>query len=226
MSFNRLPYDTCSYNHVLAETIGPGVYQLSTPPNTCEPCHPTDPYIRLQGTGVSLSKNTSLIDIDSELIGITRNHSQCPERKYLPSNKNNAYCGAQSGSGVPGGCQKTAKLCVDNTNVYNWKDCFTKTEDTRLSNPPCNLRGTGWNRWEWLCQNPQDRVEIPFDFQIDSVLLAKDSHRPCVPRPIQQDNTWPIPSDKPYCETIVPVSYVPTEPPSTHWQRGDNIRLY
>jgi hypothetical protein len=40
------------------------------------------------------------------------------------------------------------------------------TDDSRLSNPPCNLRGTGWNRWEWLCLNPQERVEIPFDWNI------------------------------------------------------------
>ena len=32
MSFNRLNYDTCAYKHNLAETVGPGEYQLKTPP--------------------------------------------------------------------------------------------------------------------------------------------------------------------------------------------------
>jgi len=224
MSFNRLPYDVCSYNHTLAETVGPGVYQLTTPPNSCEPCHASDPYIRLQSTGASLSRNTPLIDIDSELLGITRNLSDCPDRKYMPSKDNSAYCGAQSGKIV--GCQKNAKVCVDNTNMIHFKNCFKPTEDTRLSNPPCTLRGTGWNRWEWLCQNPQDRVEVPFDHQIDSVIVAKDNHRACVPRPIQQNNAWPTPDSKPYCETIVPVEYAPTNPPSTQWQTSENVLQY
>ena len=107
MSFNRIPYDTCAYSHVLAETIGPGVYQLSTPPNSCQPCHPTDPYIRLQSVGVSHPRNTKLIDIDSELIGITRNLTGCPERKYLPSKNGSAYCGAQPGRAA--GCSSPAE---------------------------------------------------------------------------------------------------------------------
>lgn len=224
MSFNRLPYDICSYNHTLAETVGPGVYQLTTPPNSCEPCHASDPYIRLQSTGASLSRNTPLIDIDSELHGITRNLSDCPDRKYMPSKDNSAYCGAQSGKIV--GCQKNSKVCVDNTNMVHFKNCFKPTEDTRLSNPPCTLRGTGWNRWEWLCQNPQDRVEVPFDHQIDSVIVAKDNHRACVPRPVQQNNVWPTTDNKPYCETIVPVEYVYTNPSSTQWQTSENMLQY
>ena len=73
MSFNRLPYDICSYKHELAESVGTGMYQLGTPPNNCEPCHASDPRIKLQSQGVSISRNTALIDIDSELMGITRN---------------------------------------------------------------------------------------------------------------------------------------------------------
>jgi hypothetical protein len=224
MSFNRIPYDTCAYSHVLAETIGPGVYQLSTPPNSCQPCHPTDPYIRLQSVGVSHSRNTSLIDIDSELIGITRNLSGCPERKYLPSKDGSAYCGAQPGRAA--GCDKNAKLCVDMSEMIHFGDCFTTTEDTRLSNPPCTLRGTGWNRWEWLCRNPQERVTIPFDYQIDSVLLAKDNHRACIPRPVQQDNAWPTPNNKePVCNYTASFCPVPLGPPSVQWQTAENMRL-
>ena len=224
MSFNRLRYDTCSYQHQLAETTGPGVYKLAEPPNTCQPCHPTDPYIRLQRMGVSHSKNTPLIDIDSELIGISRNLTDCPERKHLPSQDGSAYCGAQGGRVA--GCRPTDKLCVDLENMIHFNDCFTHTEDTRLSNPACTLRGTGWNRWEWLCRNPQDRVEIPFDYQIDSVLMSKDNHRACIPRPIQQNNSWPSPSNKPYCETIVETCPVPTGPPSIQWQTAENISQY
>ena len=225
MSFNRSSYDTCSYKHVVAETVGPGVYKLTEPPNTCKPCHPMDPYIRLQRGGVSVSKNANLVDIDSELIGINRNLSQCPERKYMPQLNNSAYCGAQTGGVV--NCQTANKVCIDNSEMLHFdQDCFTNTEDTRLSNPPCTLRGTGWNRWEWLCQNPQDRVEVPFDFQVDSVIVAKDNHRPCIPRPINQKNAWPTPSNQPFCENYVQTCPVPTGPPSVSWQTSENLALY
>ena len=225
MSFNRLPYDTCSYEYQLAYTTGPGVYQLVTPDNVCEPCHPSDPYIRLQSQGVSISKNTSLIDIDSELIGISRNLSDCPDRKYLPNGDTNPYGGAQAG-GYLKNCQKNSKVCVDNTNLIHFKNCFTNTEDTRLSNPPSTLRGTGWNRWEWLCRNPQDRVMMPYDYQIDTKIVSKDNHRPCVPKPADQYTAWPTPSNMPICDTIIPVAYVPTNPPSVHWQSEKNIMSY
>ena len=57
-------------------------------------------------------------------------------------------------------------------------------EEIRTSNPPCNLRGTGWNRWEWLCMDPQERVLMPFDNMVSNRIIVKDNHRPCVPNPI------------------------------------------
>ena len=147
----------------------------------------------------------------------------CPELKYLPQKNGSQYCGAHSNKVV--GCQKNAKLCVDNTNMIHFKNCFKPTEDTRLSNPACNLRGTGWNRWEWLCRNPQERVEIPFDFQIDSVIVAKDNHRPCVPNPLIKEMHYQHLVINLF-ETIVPVCMVPTDPPSVHWQHNEHIARY
>ena len=77
MSFNRLPYDICSYKHELAESVGEGMYRLGTPPNSCEPCHTADPRIKLQSQGVSISRNTALIDIDSELKRINHYDDKC-----------------------------------------------------------------------------------------------------------------------------------------------------
>ena len=118
------------------------------------------------------------------------------------------------------------KLCVDNTQVMNFNDCGMFTEDCRLSNPPSTLRGTGWNRWEWLCKDPQDRVIEPFDFQINTKILSKDNHRPCVPRPVDQKLAFPRPNNTPICETIVPVCHAPTMPPSVSWQRESIIAQY
>ena len=69
-------------------------------------------------------------------------------------------------------------------------------------------------------------MEIPFDFQVDSVIVAKDNHRPWVPNPLDQRSALPTPTNKPYCETIVPVCMVPTDPPSVHWQHHEHIARY
>ena len=225
MSFNRSPYDVCSYKYQLAESIGPGVYQLVRPDNQTTPILPKDPRYIAQSSGVSISKNTSLIDIDSELLGISRNLSNCPERKYLPDGDASGQCGAQTGR-VRNGCQPNSKLCVDNSQVMNFGDNGLWTEDTRLSNPASTLRGTGFNRWENLPIDPQERVTQEFDFNINTKILSKINHRPCIPNPLNQFNVYPSPNNVPICETIVPVCQAPTNPPSVSWQREGIISRY
>ena len=225
MSWNRNRADVCSYKYQLAETIGPGLYQLTRPENQSIPVLPKDPRYIAQSSGVSISKNTSLIDIDSELIGISRNLSDCPDRKYMPDANASFHCGAQTGK-VRNGCRPGDKLCVDNSQVLNFNDNGLFTEDTRLSNPPCTLRGTGFNRFEALPMDPQSRVLHEFDYQINTKILSKDAHRPCIPTPIGQYIVYPQPNDAPICETIVPVSKAPTFPPSVSWRREDLIAMY
>ena len=48
MSFNRLNYDTCAYKQNLYQSVGPGEYRLTEPPNLDEPCFAESPQIRLQ----------------------------------------------------------------------------------------------------------------------------------------------------------------------------------
>lgn len=225
MAFSKSKYDVCSYKYQLAETIGPGVYQLVRPDNQSIPVLPKDPRYIAQSSGVSISKNTSLIDIDSELIGISRNLSDCPDRKYMPDANASFHCGAQTGK-VRNGCRSGDKLCVNNSSVMNFQDNGLWTEDTKLSNPPCTLRGTGFNRWEYLYSDPQERVTVEFDYQINTKILSKDTHRPCIPNPIDQYNVYPKPNNTPICETIVPVNTAPTMPASVSWQRENIISLY
>lgn len=225
MSWNREPYDVCSYKYQLAESIGPGVYQLVRPDNQTVPILPKDPRFIAQTSGVSIARNTSLIDIDSELLGISRNLSSCPDRKYMPDNFASGQCGAQTGK-VRNGCRNTDKLCVDNSEVMNFGDNGLWCEDTRLSNPSSTLRGTGWNRWEALPADPQDRVLHEFDYNINTKILSKINHRPCIPNPLNQFNVYPKPNNTPICETIVPVCTAPTTPPSVSWQREGIIAQY
>lgn len=231
MSFNRLNYDTCEYKQNLAESIGPGDYMINKPNISCEPCYPFPPSIRLQHTGASVDMNQYMIDTDSELLGLTRKASKCPAKKYLPKC---IYCktnaGEPCGQGVAASCKsckdelKRGSRCPDN-NLTHWKDCGIPAEETRTSNPPCNLRGTGWNRWEWLCLNPQAKVETPFDWNISNRIVVKDNHRPCVPTPISPAPSLPK-GGSISCEPTQPVCGVPSNPPSVHWQCTNNLNQY
>lgn len=244
MSFNRLNYDTCQYQQSLSESSGPGHYQLNTPPISCEPCYPKDVQIRLQHSGDSVDTSKSMIDIDSELMNITRPKSKCPMRKWVPKcdqYQSDGYpCGqgvvdtcktcpkAGNGGGVPPPSLAIGDKCPDqfSQKLTHWRDCGKPVEDTRLVNPPCTLRGTGFNRWEWMCLNPQERVEIPFDYNISNRIVVKDNHRPCVPKPLSATPALPKDTGALPCEPIRSTCAVPTNPPSVHWQTCANLATY
>lgn len=170
MSFSRLPYDTCSYKHQLAESIGSGEYQISTP-NKCDPCFVPSPSIRLQRFGDSLCP--SLVDVDSELMGLTRKATKDPCLHYAP--QETPYC-------TP-------------THLRECNDL--DSENSRLSNPPCTMRCRGWNRWEWLCKNPQDNALITFDWNVSNRIVVKDNHRPHIEKPLDQTLALPNAHNQP-----------------------------
>ena len=60
MSFNRLNYDTCAYKQNLYQSVGPGEYRLTEPPNTEDICFAESPHIRLTHQGVSVPKDKPL----------------------------------------------------------------------------------------------------------------------------------------------------------------------
>ena len=88
------------------------------------------------------------------------------------------------------------------------------TEDTRLSNPPNTLRGMDEDRREWLCQDPQERVLVPFDYESGIRNNCRDNHRPLIPTPKDPSDSLPTPSDEPIETRIARVKGVPTGPPS------------
>jgi hypothetical protein len=82
MSWNRTTYDQCAYRKQLSQSTAPINYALD--PNkfyNCNDCR--SDFGLLGGNNVSLTPH-NMVDTESDLFGITRQNSLCPERKFLP----------------------------------------------------------------------------------------------------------------------------------------------
>jgi hypothetical protein len=208
MSFSRKNYDEGAYQHYVKESSGSGAYMLQTPRIDCNGCFYPSPHVRINSYGAAVC-DKELVDVDSELMGLNRKQSKNPLNQYIPGEKE--FCKVRG----------------------DMKDCHDMDpEDCRISNPPCTLRGTGWNRWEWMCQNPQDRAIIPFETLINNKMVVKDNHRPCVPRPLDPSSSLPLPqpadSGLPcniYRVPQIPIAHVPGVPDNT-WQKCNVISKY
>lgn len=81
MSFNRLIYDSCSYENELRASTGTLAYALD--PNKFYNCNACRMTLLTPGNDVSIAKNGNMVDLESDLKGITRKASKCPSLKYL-----------------------------------------------------------------------------------------------------------------------------------------------
>ena len=120
-----------------------------------EPVYPWAPTARLQRSGQPVAEDKNLIDIDSELMNITRKLSNEPQDKYYP------------------GLQQPL-------SYRNLKDGFFHQESTLLTNPPIDLRGQTKNRWQPVHLDPQKNVIEPFNRRGDDTYLALiDNFKDC-----------------------------------------------
>ena len=82
MSWNRTRYDQCAYRKGLSQSTSPIYYMLD--PNKFYNCHDCRPDLGIvAGNNVSVTRH-NMVDLESDLFGITRQQSRCPERKYIP----------------------------------------------------------------------------------------------------------------------------------------------
>ena len=177
MSFNRLNYDMCQYKQSINESTAPGNYMLATPSTSCEYKYPKPASIRLQKAGNSINRSMPLIDIDSKL-----------KNRNIPASK----CTLESFTDL-------------SNNLTHWPDCFPDTLESRTSNPASNLRGTGFDRWEYLCFNPQTKATIPFANNVSNRIITKDNHKPCLPKLIDNSKSLPKNLNKLSCKKTTPV---------------------
>lgn len=193
----RLSHDSCSYTEKLRRTIGPGLYALETPYNDCTNCPktlPDDPTLRFQSYGPNTCTISGSVDDSSELLGLNYKKSKCNAEDYVPGKyKSNGACAVSSTNGP--------------------RECMAPREDTRLSNPVNTLRGTGINRWEWLCYDPQERAIERFDrVPVNYRMVAKDNHVPIIEKPMDQSSFFP--------------KNAPVEDSTAMWQKGTAQDFY
>lgn len=128
-------------------------YYANPPGINCFESYPVNPTTRIQKSGSSFVANTWKTDVESDLFNINRLSTRVKNNdiQYNPeTNKfTNAVYEAPQDEVVP--------------QLFN-----------RLTNPPCTLRATGWNRWESLPHQPQLAFETPFDFFIPSRSIDKE----------------------------------------------------
>lgn len=197
-NFQRLAYDLGTYGKDIQQSTAPLKWILD--PNyvhRCNPCRPGESgYIGK--FGVSYDTTKPLVDTESELRNITRPLSNDPNYKYLPfcpncGNKKMTCCenegldGYPCGGGVTSGCEQCQP------KLFHFPVCGIKHEYSRISNPVCTLKETGVNRFQPTYLDHQDptRWENQGEIGINSRMVAKDNHVPCVPIMLSQEEALP-----------------------------------
>ena len=159
-SFERTMYDPRAAQQYLKQSQGPGLWALDANRyQRCNPCRPAD-IGQLASQGVSISCKESLIDIDSRL-------------------SNRGYVWTHDPASKPHITFKSS-----DRDLHHYKACGPRTSYSRLDVPICTARGLGWNRFQPLNQNPQERCrwEHPDRIGTSSRLVSKDNHVPCTPK--------------------------------------------
>ncbi len=200
-SWQRLNYDPLTYEVDLRQSTRPFLYQLDPIyANPCgQLCRPGDiGYISRIGT--SINKNYSLIDTDSELKLLNYRASKAPQHQYLPKRPNGrpscktGYPGPEAG-GIQFELMDQDKF-TNPSDKWHFPECpRLRTEYTRVTYPNCDLKGTGVNRFQPICLDPQhpSRWEHPSEIGINYRMVVKDNHRPCIPKPLDVNPSLPRP---------------------------------
>jgi len=130
-------------------------YYLNPPEKNCPTTFPVNATTRIQYSGNSWVDGEWKTDVESDLKGIARlgTKIRCNDAQYNPD--------SNSMNTIP----------LRHAQDENMPHTFA-----RLVDPPCTLRTTGWNRWDYLFHNPQETFETPFDFFIPSRDLDKEKY--------------------------------------------------
>ncbi len=165
MSFTRFNYDPCRTKKLLEESTGPGRYMLNKPGWGDKPCFFSDPQIRMQEWGTNLRRvpGGAPIDINSDLLGITRPLSKDCSKKEFPF------------AGVVFSMKKDYPTCGQEI-----------TSQSRATHPTFLYRDLEQSNRYPLFLNPQENVCMPFQNNLNTQLLERDNFTPKIPCPMNK----------------------------------------
>ena len=177
-SMTRYRHDTSKMVENNEISTGPGRWALEAPNVYGNAVFVPDVTIRMQKWGASHDMRSTKTDVESDLRNLGRPTVRSVCGQYEPGQGDRIL---------------TSMPEAD----------FPQTH-ARLFDPPCTLRSTGINRWEWLCQNPQENVMIPFEWAIDSRHAAKDDFDMVTCGPRSRDPSLPVPKPQANPTNVIP----------------------
>jgi hypothetical protein len=150
MSFTRFHDDPCRIVKQNQQMTDQGRYYLNVPGNGPKPCYMKDPQIISQKWAGNLYSNP--IDVQSELRGLNKPISK---RDCINSTHNNL------------GNLKELNIEYPSCNTLT-------TEQSRVTNPAFLYRDLEQVDWYYLPLDPQQKVFLPFQHNLNTRILEKD----------------------------------------------------
>lgn len=150
--FTRFHDDDARVFHQINRAAFSGKYALETPGQGLDLPFQNDPNIRMQRWGANLVAGVT--DVESDFRGLTR-----PLNRDLPSVNSHTRNATQAYATLPS----------------RTEDPFV--QESRATHPAWNYRITTPDRWEQPYNDPQANIEIPFQYCVQSRIVAKDTHQ-------------------------------------------------
>lgn len=144
-------------------STGPGRWALGVPNAYGNAAFVPEPTTIIQKWGASHIMTSTKTDVESDLTNRGRPTVRTTCGQYQP----------QQGAALAAALSPMPETSFPQTASH-------------LVDPPCTLRGTGINRWQWLCENPQENVMVPFEHLVDSRHASKDAIYSQIRQPIER----------------------------------------
>jgi hypothetical protein len=150
MSCSRFNNDQGRIEKKNAISTFAGRYALDTPgPGDVMPFN-ADPHMRLQGWGANFKNN--MVDINSDLRGMTRPYN----RDLVDVNDYKKWS------------------VKPESQAMSYETIDYVTDESRATHPAWTYRDIEMDRWEKPFLNPLDKVDIPFQRELNTRVLEKD----------------------------------------------------
>jgi hypothetical protein len=165
MSFTRFHDDPARIKKGLEQSTYAGIYRLTTPGQGMDLPFASEPQMRLTEWGANFCTNS--VNVESDLRGLSRklNKDLLVENNYKNFEQ------------------------VPNVPTYRSENPFI--EESRASHPAWMYKDLEQTRWETPLINPQDRVFIPFQHDIQTRILEKNNHVPILPTLLEVNTESP-----------------------------------